>query len=48
MSAGWRLRLADQARRRIEEISQHELARQTVAREPVIIDVCESEEYAEG
>jgi rhodanese-related sulfurtransferase len=39
-------RLADQARRRIEEISPHELARANPL--PVIIDVRESEEYADG
>lgn len=39
-------RLADQARRRIEEISPHELARAKPT--PVIIDVRESEEYADG
>jgi rhodanese-related sulfurtransferase len=39
-------RLADQARRRIEEISPHELARAKPL--PVIIDVRESEEYADG
>jgi rhodanese-related sulfurtransferase len=39
-------RLADQARSRIEEISPHELAR--VKPSPVIIDVRESEEYADG
>jgi rhodanese-related sulfurtransferase len=39
-------RLADQARRRIEEISPHELARAKPI--PVIIDVRESEEYADG
>ena len=39
-------RLADQARRRIEEISPHELAR--VKPSPVIVDVRESEEYADG
>jgi rhodanese-related sulfurtransferase len=39
-------RLADQARRRIEEISPHELARANPS--PVIIDVRESEEYADG
>jgi rhodanese-related sulfurtransferase len=39
-------RLADQARRRIEEISPHELARAKPF--PVIIDVREAEEYADG
>jgi rhodanese-related sulfurtransferase len=39
-------RLADQARSRIEEISPYELAR--VKPLPVIIDVRESEEYADG
>lgn len=39
-------RLADQARRRIEEISPHELVRARPS--PVIIDVRESEEYADG
>jgi rhodanese-related sulfurtransferase len=39
-------RLADQARSRIEEISPHELARAKPL--PVIIDVRESEEYADG
>lgn len=39
-------RLADQARRRIEKISPHELARAKPW--PVIIDVRESEEYADG
>jgi rhodanese-related sulfurtransferase len=39
-------RLADQARRRIEEISPHELARAKPL--PVIIDVRESEEFADG
>ena len=39
-------RLADQARRRIQEISPHELARAKPV--PVIIDVRESEEYADG
>jgi rhodanese-related sulfurtransferase len=39
-------RLADQARSRIEEISPRELAR--VKPSPVIIDVRESEEYADG
>jgi rhodanese-related sulfurtransferase len=39
-------RLADQARRRIEEISPQELARAKPL--PVIIDVRESEEYADG
>jgi rhodanese-related sulfurtransferase len=39
-------RLADQARRRIEEITPQELAR--VKPLPVIIDVRESEEYADG
>jgi sulfur-carrier protein adenylyltransferase/sulfurtransferase len=39
-------RLADQARCRIEEISPYELARSKPL--PVIIDVRECEEYAEG
>jgi len=39
-------RLADQARSRIKEISPDELARTKPL--PVIIDVRESEEYAEG
>jgi rhodanese-related sulfurtransferase len=39
-------RLADQARRRIEEISPRDLARAKPL--PVIIDVRESEEYADG
>jgi rhodanese-related sulfurtransferase len=39
-------RLADQARRRIEEISPHDLGRAKPL--PVIIDVRESEEYADG
>jgi rhodanese-related sulfurtransferase len=38
--------LADQARSRIEEISPRELSR--VKPSPVIIDVRESDEYAEG
>jgi rhodanese-related sulfurtransferase len=39
-------RLADQARSRIQEISPHELARAKPL--PVIIDVRESKEYADG
>jgi rhodanese-related sulfurtransferase len=39
-------RLADQARRRIQEISPHELARAKPL--PIIIDVREPEEYADG
>lgn len=39
-------RLADQARRRIQEISPHELARAKPL--PVIIDVREGDEYADG
>jgi rhodanese-related sulfurtransferase len=39
-------RLADQARRRIQEISPYELARAKPV--PVIIDVREGDEYADG
>jgi hypothetical protein len=39
-------RLADQARRHIQEISPHELARAKPL--PIIIDVREPEEYVDG